>query len=198
MNNPSLPAPSPDEARASLAEIDRLVERTRKTIAYGGAAPIMILWGIIWGIGFIAAQLKFGRLDRLWGTLDVVGLALTFLFVFRDRNARVKSPHAGRILFSWLLLIAFGFLWWGLLTSWRCDNLQQLRGLIAFWCTASMFGYVIMGLWLGRFYLWLGLAITAATLAGYWYLPAYFYLWMAIFGGGALIAAGVYALKFWR
>jgi hypothetical protein len=61
-----------------------------------------------------------------------------------------------------------------------------------------MFGYLVMGLWLGRFFLWLGLLVTATTLVGYYFVSDYFFLWMALTGGGSLIAAGVFIRKFWR
>jgi hypothetical protein len=61
-----------------------------------------------------------------------------------------------------------------------------------------MFGFVMFGLWVGRFFVWLGLLVTALILIGYRYSGDYFNLWMAITGGGALIVSGVFIRKFWK
>ena len=204
MNNSPLPAPTESEARAALAEIDRIVERTRQTIAYGNAAPLMIVWGLIWLVGLTASQFDLGSFHFhrwLWAVLDLTGIGLSVFFgVYRQ--SPVKSPHGRRIGLSWLLLAVFSCLWVMLLTDWHGDELTRdpavFRRFVAFWSTLAMFAYMVMGLWLGRFYFWLGLAVTVITLAGYWYLPGYFFLWMGLFGGGSLIAAGIYAIKFWR
>jgi hypothetical protein len=204
MDNTSLPAPTASEARAALADIDRIVERTRQTIAYGNAAPLMIVWGLIWLVGLTASQFDFGSFHfhrLLWAVLDLAGIGLS-LYLGVYRQSPVKSPHGRRIGLSWLLLAIFSCLWVILLTDWHGGELTRdpavFRRFVAFWSTLAMFAYMVMGLWLGRFYLWLGFAVTLITLAGYWCLPGYFYLWMGVFGGGSLIAAGFYAIKFWR
>ena len=204
MNSLPLPAPTESEARAALADIDRVVERTRQTIAYGSAAPLMITWGLIWLVGLTASQFQVGSFHfhrLLWAVLDLAGIGLS-LYLGVCRQSPVKSPHERRIGLAWLLLAAFSCVWVLLLTDWQGGDLTGnpavVRRLVAFWSTLAMFAYMVMGLWLGRFYLWLGLAVTVFTLIGFWFLPGYFFLWMALFGGGSLIAAGCYAIKFWR
>jgi hypothetical protein len=44
----------------------------------------------------------------------------------------------------------------------------------------------------------MGLIVTALTIAGFFLLPAWFYLWMAIASGGSLILSGLFIRKFWR
>jgi len=44
---------------------------------------------------------------------------------------------------------------------------------------------------------WWTLPITALALVGYFLLPDIFYLWMAILGGGGMIALGVYIRSRW-
>ena len=38
----------------------------------------------------------------------------------------------------------------------------------------------------------IGLGATALTLAGYYFLPGHFYIWMAFVGGGSLLGPGLY------
>jgi hypothetical protein len=53
-----------------------------------------------------------------------------------------------------------------------------------------MLGIVLMGLWLGRFFIFLGLSVTTLTVIGYFWSGDWFPLWMALVSGGGLIAAG--------
>jgi hypothetical protein len=65
--------------------------------------------------------------------------------------------------------------------------------------TVPMLAYVLMGLiGCGRYMIWLGLAVTAATVAGLVALPGFFYLWMAGVGGGALFVTGMRLRAGWR
>jgi hypothetical protein len=62
-----------------------------------------------------------------------------------------------------------------------------------------MFGYIAMGLWFRLPPLiGVGAAVTAIALLSYSLLPDYFYLVMALFGGGTLIGHGLFWLGPWR
>jgi len=52
--------------------------------------------------------------------------------------------------------------------------------------------YVLGGVWIGARLAVTGIAVAVLTLVGFYMLPAYFLLWMAVVGGGALILAGVW------
>jgi hypothetical protein len=55
-----------------------------------------------------------------------------------------------------------------------------------------------MGLWLDRILSWLGALITVGTLVAFYFSPNYFFLWIAIGGGGALVASGAVIWRCWR
>jgi len=44
---------------------------------------------------------------------------------------------------------------------------------------------------------WWVLPISALALVGYFFVPDYFYLWMALLGGGTMIALGLYIQSRW-
>jgi len=44
---------------------------------------------------------------------------------------------------------------------------------------------------------WWTLPITALALVGYFLLPGFFYLWMAILGGGGMIPLALYIRARW-
>jgi hypothetical protein len=56
-----------------------------------------------------------------------------------------------------------------------------------------------MGLWFdNRFMIILGLALTAATLVGFYILRDIYCLWMAVVGGGTMFGTGLYIRSKWR
>jgi hypothetical protein len=155
-------------------------------------------------IGFAGTQAYPEMANRLWLVLDLGGVIASALLGGWLRRPAPKDPNRSRIGIGWLMLFVYGILWLLLLVPeafhahWMSHNLDWGHRIGAFWCTVAMFGYIMMGLWLSRFLLWLGLLITALTLIGLFFLPAYFYLWMAVTGGGALLAAGIYIRQTWR
>jgi hypothetical protein len=198
------PAPiTKEEARASLAEIDRIILLTRQGIARAGSAPIVIMWGIIWIVGFSGVQFFPQAMNRLWTVLDAIGITGSFLFGAWSRKSPTKSPYHGKIGLSWLILFVFGAIWLCLFAPWRAaagvaHPAQLGRQIAAYWSTIPMFAYVIMGLWLDRFFVWLGALVTIATLVGFYCITDYFFLWMAVVGGGSLVAGGIFIRKYWK
>ena len=62
-----------------------------------------------------------------------------------------------------------------------------------------MFAYVLMGLWLDRFFVWLGAFVTIATLVGYFFIAA---LLLSLDGGHwrrvAVRRSGLFIRKNWK
>jgi len=48
------------------------------------------------------------------------------------------------------------------------------------------------GLWFGTIFIAIGLAVTALTLVGYFFIGEAFPLWMAFVNGGGLILGGLW------
>jgi hypothetical protein len=188
---------SKEEAQVSLNLVQDTQTRLKKAVAAGYASGLLVLWGGIWIVGF--ASLHFS--DRIGGhvfaALDVVGFIATVLIARRwPHNTVIRGPEFRTVAWQctglWLSLSVYGLIWALLLRP------ANGRALGVFLCTLCMFGYVVMGLWRrSLFLIGLGLAITAMSLAGFYWLPGYFYLWMAATGGGALLGAGLY-IRRWR
>ncbi len=85
-----------------------------------------------------------------------------------------------------VIVIGFGLLWSVVLGR------LGFREMSAFWPTLFMSGYVIAGLWLGRAFMVIGLAITALTMAGYFWSDRWFDLYMAVVNGGGLVLCGLW------
>ena len=57
------------------------------------------------------------------------------------------------------------------------------------------FLYMAVGSWVGWRLFAIGAIAAAATLFGYWNIQQHYYLWMAVCGGGALLAGGFWLRK---
>ncbi len=183
---------SREEALEALAAVDKVRRQTRAAISLGGGGQIMMVWGAVWILGYLASQFLEGRaVGLVWGALDLAGLAGTALVVGWV-SRRVHDPMGWRIGAFWLLLFVYAAVWLALV---RPTEGSLVGVLIA---TMAMFGYVVMGLWIDLRFLWVGLGVTALALAGYFLTPAWFGLWMAVLGGGALFGSGLYVLRGWR
>ena len=181
-----------DEAQESLAAVQQVMAQTRRAIA-GGGAFYMIIWGVVWFLGFLASQyIHTILLGWIWLALDTAGGFATW-WIGRQMDRRVRTPFGSRLGWFWIALIGYTILWIGI--AWP---LEPTRAALMV-STTAMFGYVVMGLWLGTAAVaGVGLAVTALALLGFFLLPTYFALWMAFLGGGALIGSGLYISRSWR
>jgi hypothetical protein len=127
-----------------------------------------------------------------------VGLLGSFFVLRRVKQTMpVKEPTEEKLNWRigglWWLLFIYVFIW---LNLFRPFNGMQVN---AFICTAVMFAYVIIGLWFAAYFMvWLGLAVTATTLIGFYLLTPYYCLWMAVTAGGLLLGTGLYLHARWR
>ncbi len=187
-----------ENAQESLAAIENIMKQTRKAIASSHANSLLILWGVIWVVNNTVLQFYPDYAHYIsWGFV-AVGMFGTFLIHhISHTQPSIRSEHrlriGRRILCSWILLYAYVFIWLAMLAPF---NGLQINAVCS---TAAMFAYILIGLWVGSYFMvWLGLAVTAMTLIGFYFIPHYYCLWMAITGGGAILCTGLYIRFRWR
>ena len=174
-----------DEAAASLTDIASVERRTRESVVYARSSTILILWGVLCVVGYVFQYFQPHQARSAWIAVAIIGFVGTFVSG-HWRRSRLHSTIAQPLLYAQLALIGYGFVL--LVLLWPVDP----RQLSAFWPTLIMLGFVLSGLWLGRFFILCGLAVTALTLAGYFWSGAWFPLWMAVVNGGGLLAGGLW------
>lgn len=184
---------SQQEAQQSLRDIEAVMTHTRRALAHGGGPYYMLLWGTIWFLGFGLSQ--FASADVIgwgWALLDTLG-ALLSVWIGFTQSRRVRSTTLGpRLGLFWLALFGYAFIWMWLQPP---ASGMQLALMLTLY---TMFGYVVMGLWLHiNLSVGVGLAVSAIAVATYFLLPGWFYLTMAVLGGGTLFASGWVMLKRW-
>jgi hypothetical protein len=186
---------SPNEAEEALAAIQKTTQKTRHSIASSGAYIFLIITGLIWLVGFLATQFLAGEIVvYIWVGMSLLGSALAVPLGNR-MGRHVRSPSfnvsARRAGAFWLLLILYSIAF--LVIARPTDGKQVTMFIILF----IMIGQLAMGLLLSFSSVWWALPITALALAGYFLLPDFFYLWMAVLVGGGMIALGLYIRLRW-
>jgi hypothetical protein len=186
---------SPIEAEEALASIQVMMQKTRRLISSSGAYVFLIIWGVIWLLGFTGSQFLSQDIGGYaWMGLDILGGILSAVVGIRmGRGVRSSSSTSTgkRIGIFWMLL--FFYVAATVAVSWPADGKQLSMYIILF----VMVGWLAMGLLLSFTSIWPGLVITALALIGYFLLPGIFYLWMALLGGGGMIALGLYIRARW-
>lgn len=186
---------TPNEAEEALAEIQSIEKKTRHSLASGGTYITLIVSGIVWLFGFLATHFLSGDVvGYIWLVSSVLGGILGTVLGFRlSRHIRNPSavPMAKRIGFFWVLLILYCIA--TIAVAQPTDGRQVAMFVIMF----VMIGQLSMGPVISFSSVWWALPITVLALVGYFLLPDFFYVWMAVLGGGGMIALGLYIRLRW-
>lgn len=188
-----MPTPfTPAEAAAALAQIDSARAAMRRTIRAHRGHYYLWIWGAAWVAMPLTAQLGGDRAARHFPTICLVAAVLSMLTGFLQ-GGQIRRPVNFRFVGAIAAIWVFGAL-----APWVLRAPLDSRTLYAYCCIVAMQTYVVAGLWTDTYLLWVGLVVTALVLAGVFLFPGIFWLWMAGFGGGTLIATGFYVRHFWQ
>jgi hypothetical protein len=175
------------EASEALSEIGEIVRRVRQSRIYDLASQIMIASGILVVAGNLATFVSQRQGAYIWITINILNVVVAAIIA--TRGARRTGIHAfdHRVFAAFALFYAFGILCSIVLGHFG----PREQG--TFWPIYFMLFYCIAGLWFGRAFIAIGLAITVLTLIGYAFIGgASFLLWMALVNGGGLILSGLW------
>jgi hypothetical protein len=177
-------------AQNALDEISRVESRTEQAAIYGASSAHLLMWGVVVATAYLVNQFWPAGAELTWPFAWATGSASSVLVSLRwKQGASEKYRMARRVFWAPVILLLFGALFLWLLPP------SSSRQLNAFWPLMFMMGYVVAGLWLGRFFILCGILVSALTVIGYLYSGPWLPLWMAFANGGALIAGGLYLRK---
>ncbi|HET7334190.1 MAG TPA: hypothetical protein VFI93_03665 [Rhizomicrobium sp.] len=175
---------SPTEAADTLRNIETAERHSSVAYGYRMTAPHLILWGVIWFIGYGGTWLR-PDLGYVWPVLASIGAIGSFAIGYG------MAPKAGQRDYRHVLIFfaVFAFIAAQLAILKPINNMQ----IGAYFPILVAFYYALLGIWIrGTRLLLLGIATSVLTLAAYFWMPQYFLPWMAIVGGGALLLGGLW------
>jgi hypothetical protein len=183
-----MPIGREDAAQAPKAAEDA-AGRSALAHGYRGASGFLILWGVVWAVMDIGYFLgpQSGGLLSLAG--DVVGIGGSVILGARMRRARPGGYPMRGVLSALTVALAIGLFGLGIsavMTIQTADQGQAIAGL-AVGCV-----YVALGASQGFRLSAVGLGMVALTLGGWFFARDQFMLWMAVAGGGGLVASGLW------
>lgn len=177
---------SRNEAASALTDIENTAGRSRLLKGYHASGPILMVWGVIWALGYSGmGLLPPEQWGLIWLVLDVVGVAAT-LFLSRTGKGEAKTGHGWKIgagVFAVLLFYAATF---------ALFRPASIDAAIAYPGVVTGLVYALLGVAFWPRYLWIGAAVFAASLVGYFFFQPWLAFWMAAVGGGGLIVAGLW------
>ena len=175
------------EASAALSEINDMVQRVRQSRIYDLASQFMVVAGILVVAGNLATFFVPRFAAVIWPAVNVLTVSISAVISIYDHRRTGLLSFDLRIFFVFVLFYAFGMLCTLMLGHFGP------REMGTFWPIYFMLFYCIAGLWFGRAFLAIGLAITLLTLIGYFFITsAEFLIWMAVVNGGGLIVSGLW------
>lgn len=174
-----------ENAAASLSDVARVEQRTKEALRYAGASIFLFWWGGLTTIGYLLGYFHPIGSSNGWRIVMALGVVGSIAIRLWRRRRGKGGASDLRMIYAMLVVILFGALWIQLFGAF------DYRALDAFWPMMFMMGFILFGLWVGRVFVVIGLAVTALTVVGFLWSGPWFDLWMAAVNGGGLIAGGI-------
>ena len=177
------------EAAETLSDVERASRRSGRAYGYSKASPHLILWGLIWIVGYSATDLYPYLANYIWPGLVLLGSTVSYLVgkATREAGSPSQGKTAGLRMFG-LIAVILVFM------AATYSIMGPIHGMQPAAFPALLIGtiYCAAGLWAGVRFLVVGALVIALTLTGYFFLSEHFLLWMGFVGGGALVLAGIW------
>lgn len=182
---------SPADAQSALRDVDATQARVHTAIAYHHAAPHLILWGVIWVIGYVASGFASGpQTGWIWLVLVIVGALGSFGLGMRSsrsagagagaRHTAVTAPIAAAMIFVFFL------------ATYSVFGPSEPAAYLLFPALVTGLIYTVLGMVKMHRMMWIGAAIMLLSYAGYLFFAPYLAFWIAAVGGGGLIVSGLW------
>jgi hypothetical protein len=169
-----------------LSEIASVEQRTRETLVYANSSARVLMWGVLVAFGYVFGYFQPTHSGAAWIAIMICGFAGSFIIRYLRAGSERDTRLSRGLTYAQFVIVGYGAIL--IMLLWPVGT----RQMAAFWPTLIMLGFVLAGLWLGRFFILCGLAVTALTVVGYFWSGDWFWPWMAVVNGGGLIAAGLW------
>ncbi len=182
-----------------LRFIRSVIEKTHR--AFDPGSPVMIVWGLIFLIGYPATQfLSTPQLHELiqpmWIILWVIGASVAMFYgirgELRERQADFISQLSRQIGLIWYILLLNGTVWSGM----RLFNIS-FGELVFLWAIIFGFGLSFMGILYSKEWLFGGIAVFISIFAAS-IMKEHAYVILGIVMGLACIIPAIIAQRNYR
>lgn len=183
-----------DEAVEALETINKAGGKVQRLQGYRHGAPHFLIWGAVWLVANTVTQFWPQYANAAWPGMVIFGFVASTITGFLQGRAFKKSSPG--------LVMSPGLNWRFGLTSLvymafivcmasitQPETQRQYNAMISIFFA---FLYMSAGIWAGLRLFAIGLVTAIAIMVGFYFVKDYFDLWMGVFGGGALIAGGVW------
>lgn len=177
---------SPSDAERALGEIARVETRSQQRRGYRNGGATLMLWGVIWAVGYTATGLAPHAASKTWIVLSLLGMGVSAVFAAQ----REGGKSAGRRLPQWLGMAAataifVAAVYW-LMRPRLAIQFEVMPVLVACWI------YAMVGLTRLPRYLWIAGGVFGLTLVGLVYFQPILAYWIAVVGGSGLFVSGLW------
>lgn len=185
---------SREEAAQALSDISRASDRIQQVQGYKHGAPHFIIWGLVWLSVNSVTQFVEGSDKYAWPIALGIGFLASMATGILQSRQREKGTEAGelqrrigsRIGMTAGVVMAF-IVCLSLITT--PESNREINAMISIFFP---FMYMAAGIWAGWRLFAIGLVTAAAIMVGFFMAGDYFAIWMGVFGGGSLIAGGLW------
>src|SRR5205085_5307263 len=153
---------SPNEAADALRDIADAEGRSSQAYRYERAAPHLILWGILWAVGYGLTDLWPSNANTIWTFVVLLGLAVDVIVEMRARTA--EAGFGWR--FAAIAAIAFVFF----AASFTIMHPASGKQAGAFIPPVVATAYALVCTFAGLRFIIVGAAVAAPTLVGFSFL----------------------------
>lgn len=185
---------SREEAAQALDDIGKAGERIIQLKGYHSGAPHFIVWGLVWLFANSISQFWPEQQKLAWPIGVALGfVASTTLGFFQSRQyprgtQASKKERWMSSRFGATGGVVFAFIFCTTAIA-RPESSRELNAMISI---LFPFMYMACGVWVGWRLFAIGLVTAVGIVAGYFLIDEYYWLWMGVFGGGSLIAGGIW------
>jgi hypothetical protein len=180
-----------DAATQALGEIDAAAGRAAEFKTYARMAPFLMIWGLVWMVCDLLTQFA-PQWGLAWpigvGAGTVASIVMGFSLP-RDGFTPAERAKGWRHMASWFLVIAF------VIALFQVVPLTNVRETHSVFGLVFGFIYVGMGLWTGWRMAALGAALIVLTFVGFFAIGHWYWLYMGLVSGGALLLGGLWLRK---
>jgi hypothetical protein len=183
-----------EEAAQALTDINKANEKIVQLQGYQHGSPFFIIWGLVWLAANVGSYLLPDQQKFIWpAALGIGFLASMAMGILQSRkwSRDANAAQADRRIGSRMGMTA-GVVMAFIVCITLIAQPESNREINAMISIVFPFLYMAGGIWAGWRLFAIGLVTAIAIMVGYFWIQEHYSLWMGIFGGGSLIAGGLW------